>query len=299
MYVCSIKNLIRMLFAIFGKPTVPKIPTVQKIPYSISYKELGRGHYGDVFLGKNTTTNTPVAIKRIRRKASRKLKVIIQNEIDCLNIVKCVPHPNIVKMHDVYEDNKHIWIVMEQCEGEELFDTIKRNTHFAEQDARILMKVILQALVHLKNHDIVHRDLKPENIMVKFNEDGALSSLKLIDFGLSCSKSKRHQSCVGTAYYMAPEVIHKDYDERCDEWSCGVILYILLCGFPPFNGATDTDIMNSIKKGNVTFPAPRWDNISQEAKDLVSQLLMYNVDSRITAKEALSHAWFQSCEDDV
>lgn len=161
------------------------------------------------------------------------------------------------------------------------------------------MGEILRALAHLKNHDIVHRDLKPENIMVKFNEDGALSSLKLIDFGLACSKSKLHQSCVGTAYYMAPEVIHKDYDDRCDEWSCGVILYILLCGFPPFNGSTDKNIMNSIKKGIVTFPAPRWDNISQEAKDLVNQLLTYNVDDRITAKEALTHAWFQSGEADV
>ena len=291
MNVCSMQNFARMVSSLFGEQTTTQ---VSKLPYTISCNELGSGYYGDVYLGEHTETGTPVAIKRVRKRVSRKMKLRIQNEIDCLNITKRAPHPNIVKMHEVYEDYHHIWIVMELCEGEELYETVKRVECFNEHDVRILMREILQALVHLKNHGIVHRDLKPENIMVKIDNDGTLRSLKLIDFGLSCAHSQRHRSRVGTAYYMAPEVIRKDYDERCDEWSCGVILYILLCGFPPFNGLTDADIMNRVQEGTFTFPAPMWDNISDDAKDLVSRLLTFEADERMTAEDALDHVWFHN-----
>jgi len=272
--------------------------------YEVSNEELGRGHYGVVFKGRSRATGKQVAIKRINKRSTEKKQMqMIEREVQCMQALNESPHPNIVRMHDLYEDSKFFWLVMEMCGGGELFDAIVARGKFSERESRQVMHAILQSVAHMHERGIVHRDLKPENILIDFSDDGATSSIKMIDFGLARPDSRqqtlmtrpnltRFKSRVGTPYYIAPEVIRKDYSTSCDEWSCGVIAYILLCGFPPFNGATDADIFKRVKQGEFSFPNPEWKHISREAKHLIAKLLNKDPSKRITAREALQHPWF-------
>jgi calcium-dependent protein kinase len=139
----------------------------------------------------------------------------------------------------------------------------------------------------------VHRDLKPENLLL--DKDTENPRIKIIDFGTSqmFDPEKKMNKKFGTPYYIAPEVLNRSYNEKCDVWSCGVIIYILLCGYPPFNGANDKQIIDSVLRGKFTLDEPEWDEVSEEAKDLVRKLLTLDVDKRITAEDAVQHAWFK------
>lgn len=271
--------------------------------YEVSKEELGRGHYGVVFKGRSRATGKQVAIKRINKRSTEKKQMqMIEREVRCMQMINDSPHPNIVRMHDLYEDAKYFWLVMEMCGGGELFDAIVARGKFSERESRQIMHAILQSVGHMHSQGIVHRDLKPENILIDFSAEGATTSIKMIDFGLARPDSRptlmqrpnltRFKSRVGTPYYIAPEVIRKDYSTSCDEWSCGVILYILLCGFPPFNGATDADIFKRVKKGSFNFPDPEWRHISSSAKHLICKLLDKDPSKRITAQAALQHPFF-------
>lgn len=244
-----------------------------------------------------------MAIKRISKRSTEKKHMqMVEREVRCMQMINESPHPNIVKMHDLFEDSKFYWLVMEMCGGGELFDAIVARGKFGELETRQVMHAILQSVAHMHSRGIVHRDLKPENILIDFSADGATTSIKMIDFGLARPDSRttlmtrpnltRFRSRVGTPYYIAPEVIKKDYSTSCDEWSCGVIMYILLCGFPPFNGPTDADIFKRVKEGIFSFPDPEWQHISTEAKRLIRKLLDKDPRMRITAHEALQHPWF-------
>ena len=140
----------------------------------------------------------------------------------------------------------------------------------------------------------MHRDLKPENLLL--DKDGSAPKVTIIDFGTSgiFDPGKKMSQKFGTPYYIAPEVLKKNYDQKCDLWSCGVILYILLAGYPPFNGQTDNQIIQAVLAGAYTLEEPEWDDVSDEAKDLVQKLLKYNPDERITALEAINHPWIQT-----
>jgi serine/threonine protein kinase len=265
--------------------------------YDFGTEELGRGHYGVVFKGVVKKTGKIVAIKRItKRNLEKKAQLMIEREIECMNRLNDNPHPNIVKMLDMHEDAKYYYLVLEMCGGGELFDEILSKGKFSEEETKKVMKAILHSVKHMHAKGIVHRDLKPENIIYCQKT----MSVKMIDFGLArpevslCTRPNlsRFKSRVGTPYYIAPEVIRKDYSESCDEWSCGVILYILLCGFPPFNGPSDAEIFKRVKQGTFSFPNPEWHGISAEAKDLVTKLLDKNPETRITAEEALKSSWF-------
>jgi calcium-dependent protein kinase len=157
------------------------------------------------------------------------------------------------------------------------------------------MKQIFSAISHCHANRIVHRDLKPENLLLESNEESA--PLKVIDFGTSqyFTASKMHQK-YGTAYYIAPEVLKKHYNEKCDIWSCGVIMYILLVGYPPFGGENDNEILKAVELGKFEFDKQHWDAISSEAKDLISHLLEMDISKRFTALEALGHSWFKKFE---
>lgn len=153
-----------------------------------------------------------------------------------------------------------------------------------------IMRQLLSAIVYCHEHRIVHRDLKPENLLLEFKrpfEKG--NNLKVIDFGTSIeyNPSQKLKARLGTAYYIAPEVLRGDYDQKCDIWSCGVILYILLCGYPPFNGDNDAQIFERIKSGKFSFPSPEWDYVSKAAKSLIRTMLEFDPKVRITAQEAL------------
>jgi serine/threonine protein kinase len=263
--------------------------------------ELGRGHYGVVFRGEHKITGNKVAIKRItKRNLEKKAQLMIEREIECMNLLNDSPHPNIVRMLDMHEDAKYYYLVLEMCGGGELFDEIVSKGKFSEGETKRVMHAILRSVSHMHARGIVHRDLKPENIIYCEKT----KSVKMIDFGLArnsgrpesnlCTRPNltRFKSRVGTPYYIAPEVIRKDYSASCDEWSCGVIMYILLCGFPPFNGPTDAEIFKRVKEATFNFPNPEWTHISSEAKDLISQLLSKDPEKRITAQDALEHSWF-------
>lgn len=206
-------------------------------------------------------------------------------------------HDGIMKMVDCYEDAKFVHIVTERYTGGELFDKISEKTTskgcLEEEDAVAIIKTLLEAVAYLHSNDIVHRDIKPENILFESSRDD--SAVKLIDFGLSRKHKKSGEALmnnpVGTAYYMAPEVLKGAYDQSCDIWSIGTIVYITLCGYPPFNGGTDPQIFDAIKRGTFEFPKAAWAFKSEEVKDFIKCLLRMDPNKRLTANEALKHPW--------
>ncbi len=208
-------------------------------------------------------------------------------------------HPNIIKLYEVYEDNRYIYLIMEECLGGELFDRIIEHINsksmFSEKEAATIFKQMVSAICYCHAQKICHRDLKPENLL--FLNTSVDSPLKVIDFGLSriFGKNKDKMTTkVGTAYYVSPEVLNGEYDEKCDIWSCGVILYILLTGDPPFNGANDNEIYRKIQAKKFSFPSPQWDKISDDAKDLIKRMLSDPKD-RFSAEQVLNHNWVKNC----
>lgn len=192
-------------------------------------------------------------------------------------------HPNIVRMFEVYQDPKRYFIVTEHCSGGELFDQIIKRPYYSERDAALIMKQVLAAIAYCHSMKIVHRDLKPENLLLDREGDDAI--IKVIDFGTSQTfdpTQKMHQT-YGTPYYIAPEILSGEYTERCDVWSSGVILYILLCGKPPFDGESDEEILKNVQKGVYKMSGPIWTRISSDGVDLVKKMLCFDADKRITA----------------
>jgi len=166
-------------------------------------------------------------------------------------------------------------------------------TSFSEENSSQVMEQILSAVVYLHKHGFIHRDLKPENIIFETKEVN--SKVKVIDFGTSCSyeKGNKLKKKLGTPYYIAPEVLKRNYDEKCDVWSSGVIMYILLCGYPPFNGPNDKVIFQRVTEGKFIFPEEDWSGISKQAKDMIKRMLCFDTTKRITASECLQHEWFK------
>ena len=258
-----------------------------------SYKlgsKLGEGSYGKVRRGVSLKTGEEVAVKSILKKNIRRIETLKRE----IKIMLQLDHRNIVKLHDVFEDNTHLHIVMELCTGGELFDSIVEQGSYSESDAAELLQQILGAVAYLHGNHVAHRDLKPENFLFSSKDKDA--TLKIIDFGLSrFYKDKAYMKTrVGTPYYIAPEVLKKQYDQACDLWSVGVIMYILLCGYPPFWGNTEKDIFQRIKLGKFDYPKEEWSKISDSAKQLIERLLDVNPATRITAVEALEHPWLES-----
>ena len=210
-----------------------------------------------------------------------------------VEILKKLVHPNIMQIFEFYEDKKNFYIITEFCEGGELFDKIIEKGTFSENEAAWIMKQLLSAVNYIHSNNIVHRDLKPENILLDTKKDNII---KIIDWGTArfFDKSKKMNRINGTPYYIAPEVLAEKYDEKCDIWSCGVIMYIMLCGYPPFNAESDELILEKIKKGKFSFPPEEWDSVSPLAKDLVTKMLEFHPSKRLSANEALTHKWLVS-----
>lgn len=214
-----------------------------------------------------------------------------------INILKIMDHPNIVKLYEVFQDKKYYYLVTELCTGGELFDRLSKDDIMDEKDSANIMKQLLSAIVYCHSKNVVHRDLKPENLLLESPDDN--TRIKVIDFGTSqiFNPTKKMTVKIGTPYYIAPEVLSQSYTEKCDVWSCGIILYILVCGYPPFVGKNDYDIMNKIKKGIIKMNGPAWKNASDLVKDLVKHMLVYNPKTRYSAQQALNHPWIKKhCE---
>lgn len=264
--------------------------------YHINSREIGHGHYGVVRKCMDRETKQWYAIKSIRKSKVGKVDVL-RREITILQEVK---HPNIIRLIEVHEDAKYLHLITELCTGGELFDRIIAKTqsaegHFSERDAAKIIHCILDAIAYC--HDIkqiVHRDLKPENFLFETTAENA--NIKIIDFGLSRHDPQNisvMKTKVGTPYYVAPEVLKREYTKSCDMWSIGVITYILLCGYPPFYGDSDNQIFDSVKLGRFDFPSPDWDDISNEAKDFIHCLLKKDPSQRLIASEAMKHTWIE------
>mmetsp|Transcript_1056 Transcript_1056/g.1953 ORF Transcript_1056/g.1953 Transcript_1056/m.1953 type:complete len:494 (-) Transcript_1056:28-1509(-) len=253
---------------------------------------LGQGAFGEVRKCINRKTRVIRAVKLIRKESmSKEEEQSFKYEI---NILKKLDHPNILKLYEVFEDDKRYYLVTELCKGGELFDEIVTKVQFSEREAATIIQQILQAVSYCHTLGIVHRDLKPENVLI---DKELNNTLKIIDFGTSVQYDKakeKLQTTHGTSYYIAPEVLNKNYDERCDIWSVGVILYILLSGKAPFDGDDDHEITEQVKIGNYNMKNGIWEVLSKDAKDLIKKMLTYNFKQRVTAKEALGHPWFKN-----
>ena len=253
-------------------------------------KELGSGAFARCLQVKNKTTGNLYACKEIQKSKMSDLEGF-KHEI---NILIKLDHPNIIKLYEIYETQEYFYLIMELCSGGELFDRIISNIEsgkpFTEEQAAEIFHQMMSAINYCHKNNIVHRDLKPENLLL-LNQDPK-SPIKVIDFGMSkiCDPNDIMFERVGSAYYIAPEVLEGMYDEKCDIWSAGVILYILLCGYPCFNGATDEQIYKQIRKKKYSFPSPEWDAISDDAKNLIKKMLTDAMD-RISAEDILKEPW--------
>ena len=253
-------------------------------------KEIGAGGYARCLLVKNKTTGQLYACKELQKN---KLNNVASLKSEIQILIK-LDHPNIIKLYEIYENDNYIYLVMELCTGGELFDRIIQKTEqgkqFTEKEVANIFQQMMSAINYCHSNKIVHRDLKPENLLLATQDEN--SPIKVIDFGMSRIFNNKQAMFdkVGTAYYISPEVLDGFYDEKCDIWSAGVILYILLCGYPPFNGNDDDEIFESIKKRKFVFPDAEWANISKEAKDLINKMLSEPL-TRLTAEQVLVHPW--------
>ena len=264
--------------------------------YYKKLRNLGSGSYGTVYLAKNALKDNLVAIKVIEKIPSNIIDDMeIKNEI---NILKSLSHPNIVKIYEFFDTALNYYIVTEYCKKGELFEYI--NNKYTEKQLAVLFYQVFSGLCYLHEKKILHRDLKLENLMISeiekdINTGEEYFWIKIIDFGTAkiFERKKKEKEIIGSSYYIAPEVLKKNYNEKCDTWSVGVILYMTLTGVPPFDGETDDDIINRIKIGKYNKTSKRFLEHSPEAKDLVNCLLERDIEKRLSAKEALEHPWFK------
>ena len=272
-----------------------------KIDAEKDYKKLqilGEGTFSIVYEVQNRITDIMRAMKIIKKNPhdTKKDEEEIINEI---NILKTMDHPNIVKLFEFYSNNETYNIIMEYCKGGKLYNEIRNYAPFDEKYSAYVMYQIFSAINYCHNMNIIHRDLKPENILiVNRNKKYNYPNIKICDFGMSkiVEKHSMQNKVVGTIYYVAPEVLNKKYDEKCDLWSCGVIMYILLTKKPPFKGDNYEEVMENILKGEYDIESPPLDKISKNALDLLQKLLTKDISKRISAQEALDHPWFKEQE---
>ena len=259
-------------------------------------KLLGSGAFGEVWLVHHKDLDRDFAMKIIKKRKNRS-----NDEKEILNeigILKKLDHPKILKVIDFYSTPKKYYIITEYCPEGELFNEIIKVGKFDEGQAAFIINQILKAVTYCHKMNIIHRDIKPENIMITNREKNGCLQVKLIDFGTAKIFEKGHQEnkYVGSSYYMAPEIIKRKYDEKCDLWSIGVILYILLTGRPPFDGNDDDEILENVKKGVYDKWAYPFPLLSAHAKDLIFKLLQYDPKKRLSAEEAIEHPWFKTAE---
>ena len=257
-------------------------------------KPLGGGHFGTVRKAFRRSDIEPYHYFAIK---SISIKNMTQKDYDDLvkevDIISGLDHPNIIKFYETYHDECFFHIVMELCKGKEVFDNICNHGYLRENKVQNIIFKVLLAIAHCHSRGITHRDLKPENIL--FESLKADAEIKLIDFGLSrkYSKDEKMHTILGTPYYVAPEVLKGNYDEKCDIWSIGAMTYLMLCGDPPFTGDSNNEIFKKIVKGELKFNLYKWKNISEDAKDFVKLCLNKNAAQRPSATEAISHRWFK------
>ncbi|XP_026078229.1 calcium/calmodulin-dependent protein kinase type II subunit gamma-like isoform X11 [Carassius auratus] len=255
------------------------------------YEELGKGAFSVVRRCVKKSNGQEFAAKIINtKKLSARDHQKLEREARICRLLK---HPNIVRLHESISEEGFHYLVFDLVTGGELFEDIVAREYYSEADASQCINQILESVNHIHQHDIVHRDLKPENLLLASKMKGA--AVKLADFGLAIEVQGDQQAWfgfAGTPGYLSPEVLRKDpYGKPVDIWACGVILYILLVGYPPFWDEDQHKLYQQIKAGAYDFPSPEWDTVTPEAKNLINQMLTINPAKRITAEQALKHPW--------
>ncbi len=255
---------------------------------------LGGGHFGTVRIAykRSEETKCKYAIKSIsKNKLSEK---DLEDLIKEVEIISSLDHPNIIKFFETYHDEFYFHIVMELCSGKEVFDKIVEEDYLTESKVAKIIYKLTSAINYCHAKGITHRDIKPENILFENSDPDA--DIKLIDFGLSrkYNSNQKMHTILGTPYYVAPEVLKGDYDEKCDVWSIGAITYIMLCGQPPFQGQNNNEIFQKILNEEVPFDKSKWKKISNEAKNFIRECMNKNPDKRFCTEKALNHSWFKT-----
>ncbi|XP_035997836.1 calcium/calmodulin-dependent protein kinase type II subunit gamma isoform X7 [Fundulus heteroclitus] len=260
------------------------------------YEELGKGAFSVVRRCVKKSSGQEYAAKIINTKKLSPRGTVSQDHQKLereARICRLLKHPNIVRLHDSISEEGFHYLVFDLVTGGELFEDIVAREYYSESDASHCISQILESVNHIHQHDIVHRDLKPENLLLASKMKGA--AVKLADFGLAIEVQGDQQAWfgfAGTPGYLSPEVLRKDpYGKPVDIWACGVILYILLVGYPPFWDEDQHKLYQQIKAGAYDFPSPEWDTVTPEAKNLINQMLTINPAKRITAEQALKHPW--------
>ncbi|XP_073043448.1 calcium-dependent protein kinase 26-like [Primulina eburnea] len=260
--------------------------------YNLGHK-LGQGQFGTTFLCVEKSTGKEYACKSIAKR-----KLLSEEDVeDVRREIEIMHHlsgsPNVISIKGAYEDAVAVHVVMELCQGGELFDRIVKRGHYSEKKAAELTRTIVSVIEACHSLGVMHRDLKPENFLFVNKEED--SPLKTIDFGLSVffKPGEVFTDVVGSPYYVAPEVLCKRYGPATDVWSAGVIVYILLCGVPPFWGESEQEIFEEVLHGDIDFTSDPWPMISDSAKDLVKKMLVRDSRNRITAYQVLCHPWVQ------
>merc|ERR1719197_1872962 len=258
--------------------------------------ELGTGEFSVVVQGKEKAAGQNYAIKCIEKDQVDTSR--LETEI---SILKKVDHPHIIALKEYFDTENTLYLVIELVTGGELFDKITQIGCYSEATASVLVGNILRAVKYLHDLGIAHRDLKPTNLLLKSSDD--LTMIKIADFGLSkiMGENTMMQTACGTPIYVAPEVLSGEaYEKEVDMWSIGVITYILLCGFPPFfdDGSKMGELFEQIMAGEYDYPEEYWDEVSDEAKDFIDNLLLVDPAERFTASQALEHPWLQGSAPD-
>ncbi|XP_067288842.1 serine/threonine-protein kinase DCLK1a isoform X2 [Pseudorasbora parva] len=268
---------------------MPAVPSSISDRYKVG-RMIGDGNFAVVHECVEISNGRAYALKIINKGKCRGKEHMIQNEVAILRRVK---HPNIVLLIEEMDTYSELYLVMELVKGGDLFDAITSANRYTERDASGMLYNLANAIKYLHSLNIVHRDIKPENLLVYEHQDGS-KSLKLGDFGLATVVDGPLYTVCGTPTYVAPEIIAETgYGLKVDIWAAGVITYILLCGFPPFRGSSEDQeaLFDQILLGQLDFPPPYWDNVSDSAKALIVSMLQVEVDQRYSALQVLDHPW--------
>ncbi|MCE3049964.1 Phosphoenolpyruvate carboxylase kinase 1 [Datura stramonium] len=259
-------------------------------------EEIGRGRFGVVFRCYSPETGEKFAVKSINKLLiadDSTDRQCLYNEAKIVQLVS--PNPHIVRVANVYEDDTHLDIVLELCNSSDLFQRLSTQRVFSESDAIAVMVPLMEAIAHCHRLGVAHRDIKPDNIL--FND---WNELKLADFGSAQNfrDGELMSGVVGTPYYVAPEVLAgRDYNEKVDIWSAGVILYIMLAGIPPFYGDSTEEIFEAVLRANLRFPTRIFHSVSPAVKDLLRGMLCKDVSRRFSAEQVLQHPWITSNDE--
>ncbi|OMJ90441.1 hypothetical protein SteCoe_7137 [Stentor coeruleus] len=263
--------------------------------YSIGDK-IGNEKFATLHKCKNKATGAHYVVKIFSTTGVE--PKVLEAFIKEAELLREADHPNIIKVLDIYKDPTNAYIVTEHCKGGELLERIKSEGTLSENKVACFMQQIISSIVYLHSKKIIHRDLRLENIMFLSKEQD--SCLKLVEFG-SCKhfeKNVRVLERIGNPYFMSPEVIVGNFDSKCDVWSLGIMMYVLLSGSPPFVGSTENEIMQSVLTTELQFEGKKWRKISEEAKNLIRSMLNRNPKERPTAKQILNNTWIKQRADD-